>query len=95
MSNDLNITDQMITDTEGALYLWLAGTDPREVMEDTGIEYNLNEVQRGGELLEQYEFDTVALLTLWRGYLGASEDEGTEPTVTDFILATFTMLTDN
>ena len=80
-------TEQMVTDTETALSHWWCGTKFSDILEG-GTEYTEDAV-RGALLFDQSEEDTIKLLTLWRGYLDASANEETQPSVEDFILATY------
>ena len=86
-------TKEQLTDTEGVIDLWWVGIDPREVMEDNGTEYNLEEVRSSAKVLEEYGTETIELLTWWRGYIVASlEETDQKPTVEDFIQATYIVM---
>ena len=39
--------------------------------------------------IQNYGLEVLTLLELWCGYVEVSEEEGTEPTVEDFILAAY------
>jgi hypothetical protein len=80
-------TEQQITDTEVALSHWWCGTDFSD-MEEDDVDFT-EDALKGAELLDQFDDLTIELLTLWRGYLHANEDTGVQPSVEDFILATY------
>jgi hypothetical protein len=57
-------------------------------MTEDGVEYS-DDAIRGTELLSEYDDLTLELLTHWRGYLDANKETGVQPSVEDFIIATY------
>lgn len=77
------ITDQMRRDTDAAVTNWICGSD-------LGLFDDITEdAETGAKLLSEFDDLTVDLLTQWRGYLDANRETGVQPTVEDFVLATY------
>ncbi len=87
----MKVTKQQLADTEGVIDLWWVGIDPIETMSDFKTSYNLDEVMSGASILGHYTKETIELLTLWRGYIDSSLEESVQPSVEDFVLATYTI----
>lgn len=89
----MNPTKQQLYDTEVALSHWWCGTDFSDIDEDTELLEDhpsfSDDAIVGSKFLQQYEPETIELLTLWRGYLHANSETGVQPTVEDFIIATY------
>lgn len=79
--------------TEIGLDHWRAGLD-RNDFEETDLDGEwtqevLDTGMRMGELLDQFESETIELITLWLGYIDSSLGESVQPSVEDFVLATY------
>ena len=80
-------TKEQLTDTEAAVTNWWCGTEFDTLSEDG---YTVtDDARRGVELFQEFELETIELLTWFRGYLDTSDTESdVRGSVKDFIMAT-------
>lgn len=81
---------------EAAIASWQMGSSVaksyRDYPEDEPIDINIERADEIADVIQRHEFHTEKLIELWVGYVEASEGEGTEVSVEDFILATHIIL---